>query len=62
MSGSRQPSPFIRMIIEAFTTLSFISQNMMCHFMLICVSKEMYGKYRIWSIQECVLLGFCCMA
>lgn len=50
MSDNRQPSPFIRMIIEAFTTFSFISQNMIYHFMLICVSKEMYGKYKIWNI------------
>lgn len=28
MSDHRGPSPFIRMIIEAFTTFSFVSQNM----------------------------------
>lgn len=50
------------MIIEAFTTFSLISWNMACYFMLICVIKEMYGKYTVWHIQDNVLFGFCCMA
>lgn len=45
------------MIVEAFTASSFISGNMACHFMLLCVVKETCHKCKTWNTQECVLLA-----
>lgn len=53
---------FLRMIIGAFATFSSVSHNVMCHFTLICVSEEIHGRWDTGDSQECVLLGFGCMA
>lgn len=47
------------LLIEIITDIvpTFTSGNMVCRFMLLCVSKRMYGRCTAWTL-ECVLFGF----